>query len=331
MKALINKMLVFAVASITLMFVAPVARAQFTSQLEEKTIPVAEFTGLDVSDDFEITLSKGACAAKVSVDKMLSPYVQVYVRGKVLYITYDSKAVPKDVRQMYKGRNAAKPVFRASISMEELSSVSIRDNVVLTCVDELGSKLSTDIDVEDKAQIKNLNVNANAVSVNIRKNAQVALNVVAGTKAELKADGNSNLKAGVDAHDVVASALGSSDLALSATGENATISCSGSAQASVVFKGTKAVVNTTGSADLELSGKGERLSIDGDKSSTVEAGGFDAKEADVDLNGPVKANITVQDSLEANLTGGSTLYYSGTPTFNIGKIIKSTLAPFGTK
>ena len=331
MKALINKMLIFAIASITLMFAAPVARAQFSSQLEEKTIPVAEFTGLDVSDDFEVTLTKGTCTAKVSVDKMLSPYVQVYVRGKVLYITYDSKAVPKDVRQMYKGRNAAKPVFRANISMEELSSVSIRDNVVLTCVDELGTKLSTDIDVEDKAQIKNLSVNSNAVSVNIRKNAQVAMNVVAGTKADLKADGNSNLKVGVDAHDVVANAAGSSDVALSATGENATISCSGNAQVSVVFKGTKAVVNTTGSADLELSGKGDMLAINGEKSSTVEAGGFDAREADVDLNGSVRANITVQESLDANLVGGSSLYYSGTPTFKIGKIVKSTLAPFGTK
>ena len=324
-------MLVLAIASVTLMFAAPHARAQFSSQLEEKTIPVAEFTGLDVSDDFEVTLSKGSCAAKVSVDKMLSPYVQVYVRGKVLYITYDNKAVPKDVRQLYKGRNAAKPIFRANISMEELSSIALRENAVLTCVDELGTKLSTDIDLSDKAQIKNLSLKSNAVSVTMRKNTEAAISIVAETKAELKTDGNANLKASIEAPEIVTSAAGSSEMAITSSGENATVASSGSADATVSFKGTKIVVNSTGSSDINLSGSGDRLSIHGDKTSSVEAGAFDAKEADVELSGPVKCNITVQDTLDANLIGGSVLYYSGTPSFTIGKIVRSTLAPYGTK
>ena len=137
MKALINKMLVLAIASITLLLAAPAARAQYTSQLEEKTIPVGEFSGIEVAGDFEVTLSDGPCVAKVTVDKMLSPYVQVYVRGKVLHITYDSKAVPKDVRQLYKGRNAPKPVFRASVSMPELSSLFLGGNAILNCGDVL--------------------------------------------------------------------------------------------------------------------------------------------------------------------------------------------------
>ncbi|MBR4735680.1 MAG: DUF2807 domain-containing protein [Bacteroidales bacterium] len=330
MKALINKMLILAIASITLLLVAPAARAQYTSQLEEKIIPVGEFSGLEVADDFEVTLSSGPCEAKVTVDKMLSPYVQVYVRGKVLHITYDSKSVPKDVRQLYKGRNAPKPVFRANITLPELSSLFLGENAVLTCGDVMECKLTADIDIQDKAQLKNLSIKANAVDVSMKKQAQAALSIDAVNKAELKTEGNANLRATVNAHDVITAAAGSSEIAITSKGENATISGSGGSKTVATFEGEKAVVTIGGSASLNLSGKGEALSVNGEKSANIEAGAFDAKTATVDLSGSVKANITVSESLDANLVGGSSLYYTGDPVFKIGKIVKSTLAPYGS-
>lgn len=331
MKALINKMLVFAIASITLIMAGSfIASAQANSQLEEKTIPVGEFSGIDISGDFEVTLSKGDCSVRVATDKVLAPYVQVYVRGKVLYISYDSKAVPKDIRQLYKGRNASKPVFRASVSIEDLSSVSIRDNVSLTCVGDHQTRLNADIDLADKAQLKNLNINANSVNLSMKKNTQAAVNIVAASKAEVKAEGSASLKAGIEAVDVVSSAIGSSEVSVNASGTNATVSGAGSSKTSVAFNGEKAVVTLTGAANMELSGKGNSLSVRGEKAASLDAGAFDTKEAEINLNGPVKVNVTVSDTLDANLSGGSTLQYSGTPVFKIGKIVKSTLAPFGS-
>lgn len=331
MKALINKMLVLAIASVGLMLAtAPFAYAQISSHLEEKAIPVGEFSSIDVSDDFEVTLTKGHCGAKVSVDKLLAPYVQVYVRGKVLYILFDSKAVPKDVKKVYKGREASKPVFRANVSVGELSSLSLRNNAVLNCMDELGSRLSTDIDLADKAQIKNLSINSNAVSVSLKKSSQAALTIKSVSKVNLRTEGNSNLKASVDAHDLITSASGSSEMTVESVAENATLSSSGNSNAKISYKGSKAIVNISGTSDMELTGKGENLTVTGDKNSSLEAGGFDTVDADINIVGPVKVNITVQKNLNANLAGGSALYYSGTPTFTIGRILKSTLAPYGT-
>ena len=330
MKALINKLLILAIASITLLLAAPAARAQFTSQLEEKTIPVGDFSGIEVAGDFEVTLSNGPCVAKVTVDKMLSPYVQVYVRGKVLHITYDSKAVPKDVRQLYKGRNAPKPVFRASITMPELSSLFLAGNAVLNCGDVLECKLTADIDIQDKAQLKNLNLSAGSVNVNMKKQAQAALSIEAVNKVEFRTEGNANLRATVNAHDLVSSAVGSSEIAITSKGENATLSGTGSSKTVVTFEGEKAVVTIGGSASMNLSGKGEALSVRGEKNSNLDAAAFDTKSASVDLNGSVKANVTVSENLDANLVGGSSLYYTGDPAFKIGKVVRSTLAPYGS-
>jgi len=331
MKALIDKLLILVTASVALVFAAPCAAyAQYTSQLEEKAIPVGDFTGIDVTDDFEITLTSGPCQAKVTLDKMLSPYVQVYVRGKVLHIEYDSKSVPKDVRKLYKGRNAPKPVFRANISLPELQSVVLGGNATLTCADIMESKLSTDIEVLDKAQLKNLNVKAGSASVSLRKSAQAAISVEAVNKAEFKTEGNSNLKATVKAHDYVSSSAGSSELAATITAENATVSGAGSSKGAVSFTGDKAVISLTGTSELNLSGKGKVLSVHAEKSSDLEAASFDTKAADISLSGSVKANITVSEALDATLTGGSALYYTGDPVFKIGKIVKSTLAPYGS-
>lgn len=330
MKALINKLLILAIASVALILATPfAARAQYTSQLEEKTIPVGDFTGIEVSGDFEVTLTNGPCIAKVTVDKMLSPYVQVYVRGKVLHIDYDSKAVPKDIRKLYKGRNAPKPVFRANVSLSELSYVSLGGNASLTSGDLHECKLSTDIDVQDKAQLKNLSIKAGSVNVNLKKSAQAAISIDAVNKAEVKTEGNSNLKATVAAHDYVSAAVGSSEIAATVTAETATISGSGSSKTGVTFNGSKAVITLSGSSDVNLSGKGEILSVNGERSANLEAAAFDTKAAEVNLSGSVKANITVSETLDATLTGGSTLYYTGTPVFKIGKIVKSTLAPYG--
>ena len=331
MKALIDKMLILVTVSIALIFAAPAANAQYTSQLDEKAIPVGDFAGIHVDSDFEVTLSNGPCNVKVTADKMLSPYVQVYVRGRVLYITYDSKAVPKDVRNLYKGRNAPKPVFRANITLPELSSVYLEDNAVLTGADDMECRMTTEIELIEKAQIKNLGLNANAVNVSLKKNAQAALTLKAATKAEVKTEGNANLKAQITAHDIVVNASSSSDLAVTSAGETITLATSGSSKSTVAFNGTKASVVIGASSQLNLSGAAETLSVTGEKNASLEALDFDTKAADVSLSGSVKANITVSDSLDATLVGGSTLYYTGDPVFKIGRIVRSTLAPYGSQ
>ena len=184
--------------------------------------------------------------------------------------------------------------------------------------------------LQDKAQLKNLSIKAGSVNVNMKKQAQAAISIDAVNKAELKTEGNANLRATVNAHDIISAAASSSEIAITSKGVDATISGSGSSKTVVTFEGEKAVVNASGSASVNLSGKGEALSVRGEKSSSIEAAAFDTKAATVDLNGSVKANITVSENLDANLVGGSTLYYTGDPVFKIGKVVRSTLAPYGS-
>ena len=52
---------------------------------------------------------------------------------------------------------------------------------------------------------------------------------------------------------------------------------------------------------------------------------------DASLTNSSSVTVTVSKQVNVNLIGGSSLYYSGNPVFQIEKIVKSTLAPYGTK
>lgn len=330
MKTLINKL--FAVLICTFSFANGHAFAQEVSyELETKTLPVSEFTSFSVEDDFEVSLVKGPQNVKLTAYRDLMPYIQVYVRGKVLFITYDERSVPKDVKKLYKGgKGGTEPIFQVTISLSELNGVTLGNNAVLTASDEfVGNRF--EMTLGDKTQVKNLNLRVSTATLNMKKNAQAVMTVTADKNLEVSTDGNANLKLTATAPEMQLSAAGSSDWTLVANSENATLSAAGSSELITTLKTKKAVLKTSGSSELTLSGDAESLEIQGERSSNVEAAGFTTKTIDANLSGSCKVNVAVTEGITATLVGGSALYYTGTPTIQIGKIIKSTLAPAGSK
>ena len=330
MKTLIHKL--FTVLTCTFAFACVQAYAQANNyELETKTLPVSEFTSVSAEDDFEVTLLRGPQSVKVTSYRDLMPYIQVYVRGKVLYVTFDERSVPKDVKKQYKGRGANEPVYRVVVSLTELNGITLGNNATLVSSDTFISNNRFDMNLADKAQVKSLELQAASVSVSMKKNAQAVMTLTADKKLEVSTDGNANLKLTATAPEMQLDAAGSSDCILVANSENAALSMVGSSDMTATLKTKKAVLKTSGSSELILSGEAESLEVQGEKSSNIDAAGFTTKTLDVNMSGTSKVNVAVTDSITATLIGGSALYYTGTPAIKIGKIIKSTLAPTGSK
>lgn len=305
------------------------AHAQFTSQLEEKTLPVGAFSSVSVGNNFEVSLVKGTYGVKLTADKDLSPYIQVYVRSKVLYISYDEKSVPKDIKKQYKGRGAPTPVFRVIATLPELNGITMEDNATLVSTDEFPAS-SFEMNLTEKAQVKNLTVKARTIKVNMKKNAQAALSLIADATLEIQTEGNANLKLTAEAPELVMNAAGSSDIALVSKSQTATFSMAGSAKATVSNKTEKAILQMGASSNLQLTGEGESVLVRGEKNSVVDANDFCAKKLDANLSGNARVNMSVSELIDATLVGGSALYYTGTPVIQVGKVMKSTLAPYGS-
>lgn len=325
MKNLFSKLLCLAVLAGAFAFPS---RAQFVNHLEESTLPVGEFTMVSANGDFEVTLSKGSYGVRLTTDKNLTPYVQVYVRSNTLYLTYDEKSVPKDIKKLYKGKNASQPVFRAVVSMPQLNGIELNDNVILSSAEAFyGSDIV--ISLTDKAQVRNLTVQGNSITVNMKKNAQAALTLTADKKMEVTTDDKAILKLAEKAREITLNAKGNSDNALSGEGEILNLNLSEKTTSNVSHRTKNAVLNVGGSSKLILTGTGEYLEVKGGKNAEVEAVAFPVKTMKAELDGG-KVNVAVEKEMNVTLLGGSSLFFTGSPTLIVNKIVKSTLAPAGT-
>lgn len=306
------------------------AQETYVPQLEDKILPVSHFTSVQAEDDFEISLERGAYSAKVIADRILMPYVQVYVRSNTLFVTYDEKSVPKDVKKLYKGKGAATALFRVVVTMPELSGLTLLDNAVLTSSDEFNGS-AINITLNDKAQVKYLSLNGASFRVNMQKNAVATLNLVAGESIEVSTANNAKLKLSASTPDISLSTAGSSEVSLSMEKESQRLSVStaGSSKTSVTARTDRAELSIDGTSSLQIGGGANIMNVKGDKNCKLDAKDFAVKEAAISAE-DCQMEVNVSDRLKVALSYGATLYFNGTPTFEIEKIIRSTLAPAGT-
>ncbi len=294
------------IATIALALSAFTALAQTSVELEEKSLPTGEFTSVNVTGDFEVTLTKGTYGSKVTVNKSISEYVEVYVRSKVLYINYNEKAVPKDVKKAITAKGAPKLVFRAVVYAPQLEGITLEDNAVLTGTDTFyGSSFS--LQMKDKAQLKNLSVTATKASVSLKDKAQAVLILNADTELTVKTDDSANLKLTTTCVGLSIEGTGASKLTASANADS--------------FK-----LAGTGRSELTLSGKTNTLEVKAEKNTKLDTRSLAVPEVTATMTGG-SLRCTAESVLDVDLSGGSELYFTGAPQMKIRKIVKSTLAP----
>ena len=320
-----------AFAAVLLMAPQRAAAQSLSAQLTDKDITVSEFNAVNVSDDFEVTVSRGTYGVRLTVDKELAPYVEVYVRSKVLYVSYDEKAVPKELRKQYRGKGALTPVFRVVAYTPELQAVTLSDNATLNGVEEFTAG-EFELTTAGKSQVKNLSISATSARISMKKNAVATLNLKTDRGVEVNTDNNANLKLTFTGRELALTADGSSVVvADGGTTRSLNLSTGGSSQVSVISDTEKVEVTSEGSSKLTLTGKAREMEIKGSRSSVVDAFAMPMEEVEANLSNSFSVTVSVSKKVSVNLVGGSSLFYSGSPVFEIEKIVKSTLAPYGTK
>jgi hypothetical protein len=335
MKKLISKHLgtfigILAATVFLMSFPQRSAAQALTAQLTDKEIPVSEFNSLQISDDFDVTLSRGSYGVRLTVDKDLAPYVEVYVKAKTLYLSYDEKAVPKEIRKLYKGKGGLTPIFRVVAYAPELRSLSLSDNASFSSLEEFTAP-EFELTAVGKSQVKNLTIKATSAKIMLRKNATAVVSAQTEQGVEVSTENSSNLKLTCTGHEMVVNAEGSSVVIASGPSRAVNVFTSGSAQATISSETEKVNVTSEGSSKVVLTGRGDVLNVKGSRSSNVDAYSMPFEEVVADLSGSSSVTTSVSRKVDVTLVGGSSLYYSGAPEFRINKIVKSTLAPYGTK
>lgn len=96
---------------------------------------------------------------------------------------------------------------------------------------------------------------------------------------------------------------------------------SGASRASGTIKTGGLSANVSGASRLVIEGDGDGLDINASGASKVELGDFTSQDADLTVSGASHVTVNLSGTLDANISGASTLRYHGNPT--MGKISTS--------
>ena len=89
------------------------------------------------------------------------------------------------------------------------------------------------------------------------------------------------------------------------------IEVSGAGKLSGVLKAQKTEIELSGASHCVLSGKGGNTSLDLSGASRADLSEFDMNDSDIDLSGASRVKIRMDGKLNADLSGASSLEYSG--------------------
>lgn len=271
----------------------------------------SEFTALDASDEFQVTVMPSDSYGYVlTVDELLQPYCKDYIRNKTLYVTVDRKSVPKDTKKLYAGRSGKSATLKVVVYVPALSSITLSGDATFTTDGEFTSD-KLDITLSDNGTIRKLDHEADVVNV--------------------KMDGKSIADLVMYAPEINVEAAGQSSLTLKYSCDNLNLTPSKGAKISADGQTDKVEIVSGGSSETVLKGSGNSINITGSNSSIVEAVDFSCKDAIVSLANSAEVTECAEDTLKVLLKGSSELWFEGQPVFDIVGISGSTLMPYSER
>lgn len=265
-----------------------------------------KFTKISVEDNFVLRFIKSdRYSVTLKTDERIAAHVQAYVKNGTLYLAVDQKGYSSELKKELKKKGAAAPVLEADVYMPTVSSVVMKDKAVLASCDRFEIETFT-MTVTDQVLVSYLDVACSTGEINVSKNAQVTGSAVVTSKMYLNVSN-------------------SGQATLTQRGGNAFVSHSNSAYVDYKANLNMIEIEAVGGSESHISGSSSLLKVTGSGLSMVDSELLESQDGSVILSGSAKCYVNVTDHLKVNLTGGSKLTFQRNPTFEIDRVVGSTL------
>lgn len=287
------------------MMVAPSVRLSAQTRTVEHDY--SEFDSIVASDGFSVKLVESDdYSTKLTIDDALESYVQCYVKARTLYLSVDTRNVPKELKKAYKSKKSSDPTLLAVVYMPKLNSLKLSTDASFTSdspfnVDQFSLSLA------DNSQVSGLKINAEkSASLTIGKKCSASSLSVTSPDMEISTDNNAVLSIDFNSSKVMLNNGGSAEVTMNGECDEFNVS-------------------TTANANLLLAGSAKILKVGGKgNSSNVDASAFKVNKAVVTVGG-VKVSVNAEDILELDLDKGSDVVFTGDPDVQIVRIVSSSV------
>jgi hypothetical protein len=255
-----------------------------TGQIVEKTYDFKDFTNVEISNayQYEITQSDNYSVV-VSTPESLVDHLDIHISGNTLYI--GMKFV------LFSSSN-----LKITITMPQLINLSVT-----------GACDGTATGFDSNSNLEIYLSGASRLDANFKAGI---------TKLDIS--GDSRITGNLTAADTEIILSGASDLNMTMQTGNTVITASGSSDIRGSLQAADCQFNLSGASTCNISGAAGKTIIAASGASDFISSGFTVQTADVKLTGASDASIRVNGTMNVDISGASTLNYSGNPT--IGKI-----------
>lgn len=107
--------------------------------------------------------------------------------------------------------------------------------------------------------------------------------------------------------------------------QSAVVSIGRSAKAQLAIEATKLDATISGKGRLEITGKAESLKVNANTSGVYKGFGLQCKSLTAQAHGNGRAEVSVSESLVANVVSGGKVYYKGDPTLKVNATSSGTV------
>jgi hypothetical protein len=257
-------------------------RVAGTGEIVEKTYDFTDFTNVEISDAFQYDIKQSdSYSVVVSIHENLVDHLDIHQSGNTLFVGL--KLSPF---------NSADTSI--TITMPQLNKLVVfgacEGNV--TGFDSNGD-LETNVSGASKL---NMNFKAGKTKLDISGAARITGDLTS-TDTQIKLSGSSNLNMAMK------------------TGKTG-IDVSGSSKITGYLQALDSQFMLSGASKCELTGSAGNTLIEASGSSKVNSPGLTLQSADVKLAGASYASIHTDETLSIDLSGASTLDYTGNPTID---------------
>lgn len=251
-----------------------------------KEIKVGNFSKLNVSYCFDVTVEKGAKEyLTVTIDKEYEPYLRVKVKDNVLYVGIDSDKLPKRLSKNNSGKT-----FKAKIGVRNLEALSM-SGATSFYSDDLFEPMKFRGNFSGAAKVNKLRVEAH--------------------EGKFFVSGASLLHLSGLVNDCDVEVSGASKVKMDITSRKTEVDISGASNAHIDGDYGELDVESSGASNCKLAGKAKKLKIDGSGACNFKGEEMTATICEVELSGASKAGVTAVEYLEVELSGASRLVYNG--------------------
>lgn len=290
------------VAFVALMLNLP----DLSAQDKQFNFNLSAFNAIVVGGDFDVTVEHGdSYKAMVTVGEQYQEFVICEVHGQILTISIDDRKITNDIKNLFKSKGAATPVFKVTVSTpENISSITLKDKASLTSTKDFSVE-SFKAAVGDNANLKEVNVNSKFAAISTEKRGTLSLNITTGS-LNVNASGTSTMNITQSSNSIDANVSGFCNLSLQ--GDSGKLTFVGKGNSKAEIKGSIPF------ADYNIGG-----------SCNVNALNLICDEAVVRMNGICTLSESASKALKVDISGGSTLVFDNTPVWEIEDVKASTL------